>query len=78
MLLLIVLAITPWYLYGSTTGSSALHHPTDGSTLDRICLGRISTQEAGHVEIRASGLDYIALVGLVSAAWSGAARRPFP
>ena len=35
MLLLIVLANTPWYLYGSTTGASAIH-PTDGSPLDRV------------------------------------------
>jgi uncharacterized protein len=35
MLLLIVLANTPWYLYGSSTSTSSIH-PTDGSTLDRI------------------------------------------
>ena len=35
MLLLIVLANTPWYLYGSSTGTSSIH-PTDGSTLDRV------------------------------------------
>lgn len=34
MLLLIALANTPWYLYGSGTGQSSIH-PTDGSTLDR-------------------------------------------
>ncbi len=35
MLLLIVLANTPWYLYGTSTGTSTIH-ATDGSTLDRI------------------------------------------
>ncbi|HVK36854.1 MAG TPA: hypothetical protein VM428_14470 [Microlunatus sp.] len=34
MLLLIALANTPWYLYGSSTGTSSIH-ATDGSTLDR-------------------------------------------
>ena len=34
MLLLIALANTPWYLYGTTTSTSSIH-PTDGSALDR-------------------------------------------
>ena len=34
MLLLIALANSPWYLYGSTTSTSSIH-ATDGSTLDR-------------------------------------------
>lgn len=34
MLLLIALANTPWYLYGSSTSSSSIH-ATDGSPLDR-------------------------------------------
>ena len=34
MLLLIALANTPWYLYGSTTSTSSIH-ATDGSPLDR-------------------------------------------
>ena len=34
MLLLIALANTPWYLYGSSTSTSSIHSP-DGSTLDR-------------------------------------------
>ena len=34
MLLLIALANTPWYLYGSSTSTSSIH-ATDGSTLDR-------------------------------------------
>ena len=34
MLLLIALANTPWYLYGSSTSTSSIHS-TDGSTLDR-------------------------------------------
>ena len=35
MLLMIVLANTPWYLDGQTPGSSAVH-PVDGSGLDRF------------------------------------------
>lgn len=35
MLLLIALANVPWFLYGSTQGTTTMH-PTDGSTLDRI------------------------------------------
>lgn len=35
MLLLIALANSPWYLYGTTTSTSSIH-PTDGSTLDRV------------------------------------------
>ena len=35
MLLLIALANTPWYLYGSPTSSSSIH-PTDGTTLDSV------------------------------------------
>lgn len=42
MLLLIALANTPWFLYGSTTGITTVH-PTDGSTLDRITQGFIIT-----------------------------------
>ena len=34
MLLMIVLANTPWYLYGKTHGLSAIH-PDEGSALDR-------------------------------------------
>ncbi|SDE69219.1 DUF418 domain-containing protein [Auraticoccus monumenti] len=34
MLLLIALANTPWYLYGSPTGIASVH-PTDGTLLDR-------------------------------------------
>ena len=34
MLLMIVLANTPWYLYGQTAGLSAVH-PDEGSVLDR-------------------------------------------
>jgi uncharacterized membrane protein YeiB len=35
MLLMIVLANTPWYLYGQPTGSSTVH-PEAGSALDRV------------------------------------------
>ena len=35
MLLMIVLANTPWYLYGQTAGVSTVH-PADGSALDRF------------------------------------------
>jgi len=35
MLLMIVLANTPWYLYGQTVGVSTVH-PADGSALDRF------------------------------------------
>ncbi|HEU5484689.1 MAG TPA: DUF418 domain-containing protein [Microlunatus sp.] len=35
MLLLIALANTPWYLYGTSSSASSIHS-TDGSTLDRI------------------------------------------
>ena len=35
MLLMIVLANTPWYLYGSTAGLATIH-PEDGSALDRF------------------------------------------
>jgi uncharacterized membrane protein YeiB len=35
MLLMIVLANTPWYLYGQTPGLSSVH-PADGSVTDRI------------------------------------------
>lgn len=42
MLLLIVLANTPWYLYGSSTAASAAH-PDGGSALDRVVQGVIIT-----------------------------------
>ena len=35
MLLMIVLANTPWYLYGSTPGLTTVH-PDEGSVLDRV------------------------------------------
>ncbi len=35
MLLMIVLANTPWYLYGQTAGLSTVH-PTEGTTIDKI------------------------------------------
>lgn len=42
MLLLIVLANTPWYLYGSRAGTVSLH-PQDGSVLDRVVQVAIIT-----------------------------------
>lgn len=42
MLLLIALANTPWYLYGTTTSTSSIH-PTDGSALDRAVQFAIIT-----------------------------------
>ena len=35
MLLMIVLANTPWYLYGQPTGMTTVH-PETGSALDQI------------------------------------------
>ncbi len=40
MLLLIALANTPWYLYGSSTGMSSVH-PAEGTVLDRLVQGVI-------------------------------------
>ena len=42
MLLMIVLANTPWYLYGKTPGLSAVH-PDEGSALDRAAQLLIMT-----------------------------------
>ena len=42
MLLMIVLANTPWYLYGQTPGLSTIH-PVDGSALDRVAQLLIMT-----------------------------------
>jgi uncharacterized protein len=42
MLLLIALANTPWYLYGTTTSASSIH-PDDGSALDRAVQFAIIT-----------------------------------
>ena len=42
MLLMIVLANTPWYLYGSEPGLSGIH-PVDGSTADRVAQVLIMT-----------------------------------
>lgn len=48
MLLLIVLANTPWYLYGSGSGYSSIH-PPDGSTIDRIVQFVIITAVDGRI-----------------------------
>ena len=48
MLLLIAVANTPWYLYGSRPGVSAVH-PQDGSALDRIVQVVIITTVDGRV-----------------------------
>lgn len=48
MLLLIVLANTPWYLYGSGSGYSSIH-PPDGSALDRVVQFVIITAVDGRI-----------------------------
>ena len=48
MLLLIVLANTPWYLYGSGSSYSSIH-ATDGSTLDGIVQFVIITAVDGRI-----------------------------
>ncbi|HSU36431.1 MAG TPA: hypothetical protein VLJ88_12310 [Propionibacteriaceae bacterium] len=42
MLVMIVLADTPWYLYGQSAGRSTIH-PVEGSALDRVAAWSTST-----------------------------------